>query len=133
MRERRLLGIVALWTLAASSALTGALAFFAPRAFYDDFPAGLSLVAQLPPFNAHLTSDVGGFYLAFALLFAWAALRPSRQLIVPLAAAWVLEAGLHLVWHLLHLDGFSAGDAVAQTAGFLVWLILPVMAVRFRP
>ena len=55
-------------------------------------------VELLPPYNEHLIRDVGGFYLAFALLFAWAALRPSRQLVIPLAAAWSVAALLRAVY-----------------------------------
>ena len=30
-------------------------------------------------YNEHLIHDVGDFYLAFTILFAWAAWRPSRD------------------------------------------------------
>ena len=83
----------------------------------------------LPPFNEHLIRDVGGFYLAFALLFAWAAVTLARALVVPLAVAWSLAALLHAVYHVLHLDGFGAGDAVAQTVGLVAVLALPVLAI----
>ena len=46
-QKRRLLQ-VALWSLAAMSALTGVPAAFAPQTFYDSFPAGLSFVSKLP-------------------------------------------------------------------------------------
>ena len=61
-------------------------------------------------------TDVGAFYLAFALLLAWAAWRPSRELIVPVCTAFALFSALHLAWHCVHLDGFATFDAVAQTA-----------------
>jgi hypothetical protein len=61
---------VALWILAAEAAWVAVPALLAPRAFYDSFPLGASWVEMLPPYNEHLISDVGGFYLAFALLFA---------------------------------------------------------------
>jgi hypothetical protein len=54
-----------------------------PRTFYDDFPFGRAWVEMLPPYNEHLVSDVGGFYLGFALLFAWAAVSLHRALVVP--------------------------------------------------
>jgi hypothetical protein len=128
--DARLVLRVALWTLAGSSALIGALAAFAPHAFYTSFPAGLSWVAKLPPYNQHLTTDVGGFYLGFALLFAWAAVRLARPLVVPLATAWILVETLHLGYHLAHLDGFGVADAVAQTATFAVLIVLPMLVLR---
>ena len=65
----------ALALVALANAITGVQAVAAPRAFYDGFPFGRGWVAELPPFNAHLTTDVGGFFLAFAVLFGWAAVR----------------------------------------------------------
>ncbi len=112
---------VLLGALALSAAVPGAWATLAPRGFFGGFPgpgAG-DWVAALPPFNAHLTSDVGAFYLAFAALFAWAAARPHPALVVPLATAWCLFGVLHLAFHVTHLDGFATGDAVAQTASLV--------------
>lgn len=80
---RATLGLVAL-----INAITGLQAAVAPRAFFDDFPLGHGWVAALPPFNEHLITDVGGFYLAFAVLFGWAAARPERPLVLPLAVGW---------------------------------------------
>jgi hypothetical protein len=118
--------------LAVSAAVPGLWATVARRSFFDDFPgpgAG-SWVAELPPFNAHLTSDVGAFYLAFALLFAWAAARPHPALVVPLAVAWSLFSLLHLLFHVTHLDGFGAGDGIGQTATLALVLAAGVALVR---
>ena len=120
---------VTLACLAVSAAVPGLQATISPTAFYDGFPFGRAWVQLLPPYNEHLIRDVGGFYLAFAILFAWAALRPSRELVVPLAAAWSVAALLHAVYHALHLDGFGVADAVAQTAGLVAVLALPVLAI----
>jgi predicted PurR-regulated permease PerM len=84
---------------------------------------------MLPPYNEHLIRDIGDFYLAFAILFAWAAWRPSRELVVPLAAAWSIAALLHAVYHALNLDGFGAGDAIALTAVLVAVQALPVLAI----
>jgi hypothetical protein len=127
--DAQLIVRVALGTLAASSALIGAVAAFVPRDFYTSFPVGLSWVDKLPPYNQHLVTDVGGLSLAFAVLFTWAAITLARPLIVPLAVAWILAQVLHLGYHLLHLDGFSAADAVAQTVGFAALIALPVLVL----
>jgi hypothetical protein len=120
---------VTLAALAVSAAVPGLQATLSPGAFYDGFPLGRAWVELLPPFNEHLIRDVGGFYLAFAILFAWAAWRPARELVVPLCTAWSVSALLHAVYHALHLDGFSAGDAVAQTAALVAVLALPGLAI----
>jgi hypothetical protein len=93
---------IALLILAAEAAAIAVPALVAPRAFYDSFPLGASWVAMLPPFNQHLISDVGGFYLAFALLFGWAAVGLRRPLIVPLCIAWAIAALVHFVYHVTH-------------------------------
>jgi hypothetical protein len=120
---------VAMGLLAVSAAAVGIPASFLPREFYDAFPLGLSWVDRLPPYNAHLVTDTGGFYLAFTLLFAWAAIRPSRELIVPVCTAWALAAALHLRFHVVHLGALPTGDAIAQTIGLASVLLLPLAVI----
>jgi hypothetical protein len=120
--------------LALGAAVPGVWAVLAPRGFYDDFPGTGHWVARLPAYSAHLTTDVGAFYLAFALLFAWAAARPERALVVPLCAAWALFSVLHLGWHAAHLDAFGTGDAVAEVASLAIVLAAPAAVIALlRP
>ena len=118
-----------LGALAFSALLVGVLASFAPRSFYDDFPLGATWVALLPPYNEHLVTDVGGFQLAFGLLFAYAAWRPARELVVPLCAAWLVSQVLHFVFHVTHLEDFGVGDAIAQTVALAAVVVLPAGAI----
>jgi len=120
---------VTLAYLALAAAVPGVLATIAPSAFYDDFPLGRAWVQMLPPYNEHLIRDVGNYKVAFAILFAWAAWRPSRELVVPVCAAWSVAALLHAGYHALHLDGFGAGDAIALIAVLGSVLALPVLAI----
>lgn len=123
----------ALAVLAVSAAFTGLPAALAPRTFFDDFPFLSAWVDLLPPYNEHLVTDVGGLFTAFAVLFAWAALRPSRELVFPLCAGWTVSAVLHFAFHVTHLDGFGTADAVGEllTLGLLV--VLPGVAVWALP
>ena len=123
----------ALAVVAVANAAVAVPAIVAPRGFYDDFPFGASWVSMLPPFNAHLISDVGGFYLSFTLLFAWAAITLRRELVAPLCLAWAAAAVIHFVYHATHLDGWDAGDAIAQTASLALVLALPVLAIATAP
>jgi hypothetical protein len=125
---RRAVARVSLWFLALTSAFVGIPAAVAPRAFYDDFPLGRAWVEMLPPYNEHLISDVGGFYLAFTVLFAWAAVTLRRALVLPSCAAWIFAALLHFVYHVSHLDGWDVSDAVAQTVSLALVLLAPVAA-----
>jgi hypothetical protein len=117
------LALAVLFVAALSIGLTAA-AF--PRAFYDDFPFFTHWVELLPPFNEHLVTDVGGLYLGFAILFGWAAWAFERALVRPLCIAWILTAGLHLIFHAGHLKGFGTADAAAEVAS-LALLLLPAL------
>lgn len=128
-RAQLLRGLLAF--VAVSAALPGLWATLAPEAFYRSFPlGGGGWVAPLGPRSPHLLADVGAFYLAFALLFAWGAWRPDRALVVPAVAAWTLFSTLHLAWHATHLRPLETGDAVAQTISLAVVLALPLLTLR---
>jgi hypothetical protein len=99
-----------LGTLAAVSLVVGLYAFIWPRSFYDHMLG----VDRLPPYS-DLLADVGGFYLGFAVLFAWAAVDRSRALVLATCAAWVEVQSLHLAYHVTHLEHFNVSTAVAQT------------------
>lgn len=107
----------------------GALAAFAPHAFYDDFPFFAHWVELLPPYNEHLVTDVGGLYLGFALLFGWAARVPERTLVCAACSAFLLSAVIHLVFHAGHLEGFGTADAIAEVAALASLLAPPVIAI----
>jgi hypothetical protein len=120
---------VTLAFVAISIAVSGLQATISPASFYEGFPFTRAWVQMLPPYNEHLVRDVGNYEVAFAILFAWAAWRPSRVLVLPLAAAWSVAALLHGVYNVLHLDGFGAGDAIALTSVLVTALALPLLAI----
>jgi hypothetical protein len=130
---KTLIARVALWMLAAEAAFVAVPALIAPRYFYESFPLGASWVDKLPPFNEHLVSDVGEYNLAFALLFAWAAITLRRSLIVPVCVAFTIAAVAHFLYHVTHLEAFDAGDAIAQTIGLGIVVALPVIAALAAP
>jgi hypothetical protein len=116
------------WSLRALAAIclaTGAFAELAPHAFYRHVVG----VDMLGPYNEHLLTDVGGFYLGFALLFAWGARRPSPELAQAACAAFALTQALHVAFHLAHLHGCTRGQAIAQTAALMVLVVLPATAL----
>ncbi|MGB2710235.1 MAG: hypothetical protein WBC33_01875, partial [Conexibacter sp.] len=120
---------IALAVLAASAALVGVVATFAPRTFYDDFPFTAHWVDRLPPYNAHLVTDVGGLYLGFAVLLAWAARSLQRELVRAACVAWSVFSVVHFVFHATHLERFGAADAVAELTSLAAVLALPAIAV----
>jgi hypothetical protein len=115
--------------LSVSAAYPGLWAVLAPSSFFEEFPgAGRHWTAALPAYSEHLVTDVGAFYLGFALLLAWAAVRPSRELIVPVCTAFALFSAIHLAWHSAHLGGFSTADAVLQTVSLAAVLVVSAAA-----
>jgi hypothetical protein len=107
----------------------GLTAALAPHTFYDDFPFVTHWVELLPPYNEHLVTDVGGLYLGFAILFAWAAWTLDRTLVRAVSIAWLLPALLHLIFHASHLAGFGTADAIAELATLALLLVPPPIAI----
>ena len=120
---------IALIVLLAATATIGLVATLAPRTFYDDFPFLAHWVELLPPYNEHLVTDVGGLYLGFAILFAWAARTLDRTLTRAVCSAWLLVAAIHLGFHATHLDGFGTDDAVAELASLALLVVAPAVAL----
>lgn len=115
-----------LGSTAAIDAAIGAFATVAPHSFYRHV-LGVDL---LGPYNSHLLSDVGGFYLSLGVLFTWAACTLGRELIQATCTAATLVAILHFTYHAAHLDRFSPGQAAAQTVALVVAVVLPILAFR---
>jgi hypothetical protein len=120
---------LALGFICASAATIGLTATLAPQAFYDNFPFFAHWVDLLPPYNEHLVTDVGGLYLGFAVVFAWAAWALERALLRAAAAGWLLTSTLHFVFHAGHLDSFSASDAVAELISLGLLVGAPLLAL----
>jgi hypothetical protein len=110
--------------LATTSAAIGATAAFSPGFFYDSVPG----VDLLPPYNNHLLTDVGAFYLGFAVLFGWGAVTLGRELVIATCVAWTVVQILHFLYHAAHLERFGLADAAVQTALLALLLIGPVAA-----
>lgn len=119
----------ALAFLLLASLTIGLTAAVVPHTFYDDFPFVTSWVELLPPYNEHLVTDVGGLYLGFSVLFAWAAWTLDRTLVQAVSVAWLLAAGIHLLFHAGHLDNFGTGDAIAEIFSLALLLVPPPLAV----
>ena len=115
--------------LALSALAIGLPATFAPETFYTDYPFFTALVSLLPPYNEHLITDIGGLYLGFGVMFAWALVTPTRQLIVPLCAAWIVAQALHFAFHISHLTGFTSTEAFTQQVGLGIYILLAAVPI----
>jgi hypothetical protein len=118
---------VGLLILAANQSVVGVWALVAPRAFYDGFPLpGHAWVALLPPYNEHLVRDVGALNLALTVMLGAAAFTLDRTTIRVTLLALAVFAVPHTVFHAGHLHGFPAADALAQTTGTVLQLLVTV-------
>jgi hypothetical protein len=121
--------------LALSAAVPRVWATLAPHGFYAGFPGTAHWVDRLPPYNAHLVTDVGAFYVGFAVLFGWAAVTLRPALVLPACVAWSVFSAIHLAFHATHLSGFATGDAAGEIVSLAVVLVLPgavALMIRHR-
>jgi hypothetical protein len=119
----------ALALLCGYCAFLGLIAAFAPHTFYADFPFLTHWVELLPPYNEHLVTDVGGLYLGFAVVFAWATARLERTLTLATCSGFLTVAVLHLIFHASHLEGFGTVDGSAEIAALASLLLPPAVAI----
>ena len=112
---------------AASFALVGFWAAFAPRSFYGDFPGGgRHWISADGPFNEHLVRDVGELSLAMFVVLAAAAITLSIPLVRAALVAVIVNGVLHVLYHARHLDMFSSSDGIAVIGSLVV---APMIAV----
>jgi hypothetical protein len=122
--------------LTLSGLLVGIWATLFPQSFYDDFPGlGRIWVAVDGPYNEHLVRDVGQLSLAMSLVSGVAAFTMMAVLVRVAAAAWLVNAVPHFVYHLRHLDAYDTFDQVGNvlSLGLLVALPIVVLVLSFRP
>ena len=114
--------------LAVTSLVVGTWALFAPRSFFDGFPAaGRHWVSAIGPFNEHLVRDVGALNLALGLLLAVAAVVLGRTLVRASLAAWLVYAIPHLVFHLSEYGALSPLDDLVNIGVLTLGVLLPLL------
>jgi AhpD family alkylhydroperoxidase len=111
--------------LAAQQLLVGVWGLLAPRSFYGDFPGGPmhGWVSRLGPYDEHLVRDVGALFLALAVLWLISAVRLDRLLVAISGITALLFAVPHTLFHVLNLDLYPAGDAIAETVALVLTVI----------
>lgn len=124
-------GLVALGLL---QLVDGLYALLAPSSFYRDFPLGRGWVEALPAYNEHLVRDVGGLFLATAVVLLAAAWTMERRLVIVAAASFVTFAIPHTIYHYANLGPYSTGDAIANGLGLAATVLVPVWILwELRP
>lgn len=120
-----------LLALGIPQGLIGLWALFAPRSFYDDFPAGTDgWVNVLGPFDEHLVIDVGALFIALAFLMAFAAYTLHRTTVFAAAVTWLLFAVPHAVYHFSNLGPYDTADAIGNSVT-IGWTVIGGLLILF--
>ena len=114
-----------LGVLGAVQLTDGLYALFAPRSFYEDFPLGRGWVEAYPAYNDHLIYDYGAYTLGALVALAIAAIWLDRRVVQVATASWLVSAIIHFVNHVVTVDRYSTGDAVANLSGLLLFVVIP--------
>jgi hypothetical protein len=100
-------------------------ALIAPRSFYDSFPLGRGWVEAYPAYNEHLIYDYGAYTLGALLALVLAGIWLDRRVVQLATISWLAGASIHFVYHLVTIDRFGTGDAIANLLGLFVYIVLP--------
>ena len=107
--------------------VNGLWALFAPHSFYEDFPPGRGgWVSALPAYNEHLLRDVGGLWLATALVLIVAAVWLERRVVWLALVSWLLFAVPHAIYHVFNLEPLDTADAVGNVFTLSLTVVLPI-------
>lgn len=112
--------------LGAIQGIIGFYALFFPRSFFEDFPVGLNWIEVLPAYNEHLTRDVGGLFLATAVMLMGASIRLERRWVVISLVAFLAFSLPHTIWHAFNLEPYSTGNAIANIVTLAATVLLPL-------
>jgi hypothetical protein len=108
-------------------------ALAAPRSFYEDFPFGRGWVEAYPSYNDHLIYDYGAYTLGAVVALVIAAIWLDRRVIQVVTVSWLVSATIHFVNHVLTIDRYGTGDAIANLAGLFLFVAVPgALLIRSR-
>lgn len=125
--DRSLVTRLLLAVLAATAALLGVWAGFAPRSFYDSFPGfGRHWVSSDGPYNEHLVRDFGNLNLAVTVLTVAAAVVATATLVRVTAGVWLVYSVPHFVYHAAHLGHMETIDAVGNVVSLGLAVVVPI-------
>jgi len=100
-------------------------ALLTPKSFYEDFPFGRGWVQAYPSYNDHLIYDYGAYTLGALVALVIAGVWLDRRVVQVATASWLVSATIHFVNHVLTIDRYGTGDAVANLTGLLLFVVIP--------
>lgn len=131
--NRDLIDRIVLVYLALYGIPIGLWASLDPAGWYEDFPGfGRQWVAVDGPYNQHLVTDVGAFFLALGVLAAIGAYRLKPSLSSGAGWAWFVFSAPHFAYHIRNLEVFSTSDKAANAVGLAFMVAIPLILVLPR-
>lgn len=104
LKRREFVVRLGLLLLAGEALMIGVHALFFPKYFYDKFLLGRGWVQMLPPYNEHITRDLGALYLGFFVILGYAILKLSKDLINGAILGFVAATIPHMIFHIIHAE-----------------------------
>jgi hypothetical protein len=102
----------------------------APHSLFDSYPgAGRHWISALGQYNEHLIRDFAAAELGFGVLLILAAVWFSRTLVLAAGIAFLAATVPHFIYHLTTTASFSTGDNIASLGGFVLEVVLVVIAM----
>jgi hypothetical protein len=108
-------------------------ALVAPKSFYEDFPFGRGWVEAYPAYNDHLIYDYGAYTLGAVVALVIAAIWLDRRVVQVVTVSWLVSATIHFVNHVVTVDRYGTGDAIANLTGLFLFVAVPgALLIRSR-
>ena len=112
----------------------GLWAYAAPRHFFTSFPGlGHRWTAAYPPYNEHLTTDLGATFLTVAVLLAVPAVRYRRGLARLALTGTATFNALHLAFHVIHHGTLGGADLAASLFTLVAGVAAPTALLLLAP
>jgi hypothetical protein len=120
--------------LAATNIFTGFWASVDPEGWWESFPGfGHAWIIGFGSYNEHLVRDVGGFFLAFGILFALAAIFLEKRFAGATMLAWLFFAAPHLAFHMRNRGNLSSSDNLLSLEALALEVAIPVILLILLP
>jgi hypothetical protein len=106
----------------------GIWATVAPKSWFEDFPGGgRHWVSAIGPYNEHLATDVGAFFLAISCLLIFAAIVLELRVVQAALGALLIYSVPHLIYHLTELDAYGTLDKVLNVISLSLLVVVPAV------
>jgi hypothetical protein len=105
----------------------GGWAYADPAGFFASFPGlGRRWTGAYPPYNEHLTSDLGATFLTLGALLIVAAWLDDRRVNVVVLGGVLVFNVLHLAFHAGHRGELAGADYVESLLALFLGVLAPV-------